>query len=48
MKIDVKAMALTWAILWGGIVLMMGAGESDLGWLRPRFSRDAFVVVSGI
>ncbi len=24
MKIDIKAMALTWAILWGAIVLLMG------------------------
>jgi hypothetical protein len=27
MKIDIKAMALTWAILWGGIVLMMGVAN---------------------
>ena len=27
MKIDIKAMALTWAILWGGVVLLMAVAN---------------------
>jgi hypothetical protein len=31
MKIDIKAMALTWAILWGAIVLLMAAANLICG-----------------
>ena len=48
MKLNVKALAFAFALVWAGAIFVTGSGEPHLAWVWRSFLADGWIHLPGI